>query len=98
MLKFTPLQFYNDKIFLLQFLGRDKDNGVRRSVVSGKKVCLFLCSGDVLSRSHPFTSGFSPCNISDALLKLDITIQKFLIVLQISCCLELLRHVIMDLS
>lgn len=30
----------------LQFLGREKDNSVRRSVVSGKKVCLILCSGD----------------------------------------------------
>jgi hypothetical protein len=59
--KVIPLQFYYDNIFFsLQFLGRGKDNGVRRSVVSGKKVCLILRSGDVLGVNHRCTLGSGP--------------------------------------
>lgn len=44
LLKFTLLMFLSCINFwsnLIQFLGRDKDDGARRSAVSGKKVTFY---------------------------------------------------------
>jgi len=48
--------FYDSVSFMIQFLNRDKDDGERRSAVSGKKVSLRLSLG--LSNITPYTTIF----------------------------------------